>query len=86
MRSVAEGGGGNNLLISMGKNEERLTRRPKEVGRFTLIFPDMPCMERVYKDKKDTAHWSAARNEERARSCSAAVPLKNRSSTGRCVL
>ena len=28
-------------------------------------FPDMPCMKRDYKDKKATAHWSAARNKER---------------------
>ena len=29
------------------------------------IFPDMPCMKKVYRDKKATAQWSAARNEER---------------------
>ena len=31
-------------------------------------FPDMPCMQRVYKDKKALVHWSAATNEERSRS------------------
>ena len=28
-------------------------------------FPDMPCMKWVYKTKKATVHWSAARNKER---------------------
>ena len=37
------------------------------IQRFVL-FPDMPCMKRVYRDKKASAHWSAARNEERSRS------------------
>ena len=32
------------------------------------IFPDMPYMKRVYRDKKATAQWSAARNVERSRS------------------
>ena len=27
-------------------------------------FPDMPCMKGVYRDKKVSVHWSAARNEE----------------------
>ena len=25
----------------------------------------MPCMNRVYRDKKASVHWSAARNKER---------------------
>ena len=25
----------------------------------------MPCMKRVYRDKKASFHWSAARNKER---------------------
>ena len=25
----------------------------------------MPCMKRVYRDKKALFHWSAARNKER---------------------
>ena len=25
----------------------------------------MPCMKNVYKDKRASAHWSAARNEAR---------------------
>ena len=29
------------------------------------IFPDMPCVKRVYRDSKASVHWSAARNEER---------------------
>ena len=29
------------------------------------IFPDMLCMRRVYRDKKASAHWSAAKNKER---------------------
>ena len=33
------------------------------------MFPDMPCMKKVYRDKKASVHWSAARNEERASSC-----------------
>ena len=33
-----------------------------------LLFPDMPCMKRVYRDKLASVHWSAARNEERSRS------------------
>ena len=28
-------------------------------------FPDMPCMKRVYRDKKASVHWSAARTKER---------------------
>ena len=28
-------------------------------------FPDMPCMKRVYTDKKASVHWSAARKKER---------------------
>ena len=30
-----------------------------------LNFPDMPCMKRVYKDKKAPVHWSAAMKKER---------------------
>ena len=26
------------------------------------IFPDMPCMQRAYRDKKAAIYWSAARN------------------------
>ena len=33
-----------------------------------LLFPDMPCMKRVYRDEKAPVHWSAARNEERVSS------------------
>ena len=29
------------------------------------VFPDMPCMKRVYRDKKASVYWSAARNKER---------------------
>ena len=29
------------------------------------LFPDMPCMKRVYKHKKAPVHQSAARNKER---------------------
>ena len=29
------------------------------------VFPDMPCMKRVYKDKKASFHWSAARKKAR---------------------
>ena len=32
-------------------------------------FPDMPCMKRVYRDKKATFHWSAARKKERFSPC-----------------
>ena len=32
------------------------------------FFPDMPCMKRVYRDKKASVHWSGARNEERSHS------------------
>ena len=31
----------------------------------SFLFPDRPCMERVYKDEKALFHWSAARNKER---------------------
>ena len=34
-------------------------------GENTKLFPGMLCMKRVYKDKKASVHWSAARNEER---------------------
>ena len=30
-----------------------------------LLFPDMPCMKRIYKNRKAPVHWSAARDEER---------------------
>ena len=30
-----------------------------------IIFPDMPCMKRVYRDKKASVHWSAARKKPR---------------------
>ena len=33
------------------------------------LFPDMPCMKRLYRDKSASVHWSAARNEERFSSC-----------------
>ena len=29
------------------------------------VYPDMPCMKRVYRDKNATVHWSAIRNDER---------------------
>ena len=29
----------------------------------------MPCMKKVYNDKKASVHWSAAKKEERSRSC-----------------
>ena len=28
-------------------------------------FPDMHCMKRVYRDKKASFHWSAAKKKER---------------------
>ena len=31
----------------------------------SFLFPDMPCMKRVYIDKKASVHWSAARKKER---------------------
>ena len=41
------------------------------------LFPDMPCMKRVYKDNKASVHWSAARKKSASRS--AVKPLVNRS-------
>ena len=32
------------------------------------FFPDMPCMKRIYKDKKATFHWPAAKKEARSQS------------------
>ena len=32
---------------------------------FKACFPDMPCVKRVYRDKKASVHRSAARNKER---------------------
>ena len=29
------------------------------------LFPDMPCMKRVHRDKKASVHWLAARTKER---------------------
>ena len=29
------------------------------------IFPDIPCMKNVYRDKKASVHWPAARKKER---------------------
>ena len=34
-------------------------------NQFLCEFPDMPCMKRVYRDKKASVHSSASRNEER---------------------
>ena len=58
-------------------------------GRFPRLFfvlraekfPDMPCMKRVYRGKKASVHWSAARNEERpsSRGYTADKPRVNRS-------
>ena len=31
----------------------------------SMLFPDMPCMKKVYRDKKASVHWSAARKKER---------------------
>ena len=43
--------------------------RPKVCSGFGFcIFPDMPCMKRVYRDKKAALHWSAARTKERSSS------------------
>ena len=49
--------------------------RPSRLG-----FPDMPCMKRVYRDKKASFHWSAARNKERfsSRGYTAYQPVVNR--------
>ena len=33
--------------------------------KWVCLFPDMPCMKRVYQDKNVSAHWSPARNKER---------------------
>ena len=43
------------------------TKPGKSPGGCTtiMLFPDMPCMRRVYKIKKAPARWSAARNKER---------------------
>ena len=38
------------------------------IARRVPRFPDMPCMNRVYKNKRVTVHWLAARNEERVSS------------------
>ena len=43
---------------------------------FVVLFSNMPCMKRVYRDKWATVHCSAARNEER---------FSSRGSTGRFV-
>ena len=31
-------------------------------------FPGMPCIKKVYKDKKASVHWSTDKNEERVSS------------------
>ena len=33
--------------------------------RTLCLFADMPYMERFYRDKKTSVHWSATRNKER---------------------
>ena len=40
-----------------------LGRRSGDVS--SMLFLDMPCMKRVYSDKKASVHWSAARKKER---------------------
>ena len=47
-------------LRRMGRRSDRT-----QGGGGMLFFPDMPCMKKVYRDKKASVHWSAARNEER---------------------
>ena len=47
------------------------------------MFPDMPCMKKVYKDKKAPVHWSEARKKNYSRPADKLVI--NRWSTGRCV-
>ena len=32
------------------------------------VVPDMPCIKMVYRYKKASFHWSAAKNEERSSS------------------
>ena len=59
---------GDGLLVRFHIERPLLTllmNRGLEAGNVLLLFPDMPCMKRVYKDKWASAHWSAARNEER---------------------
>ena len=62
------------LIISTLKIHEilRLGSKPLrleivQVSRLvpTNLFPDMPCMKRVYRDKKASVHWSVARDKER---------------------
>ena len=56
---------------------------PHRFAQDFFVFSDMPCMKIVYRDKKESVHWSAARNEERARSrgSTAHQPRINRGST-----
>ena len=53
-------GGNGGRVICRGGTGRYITR-----GGRKALFPDMPCMKRTYRDKKASAHWSAARNEER---------------------
>ena len=43
-------------IQSASRNEKRIS---------SCWFPDMPCISKVYRDKKASVHWSAARNTER---------------------
>ena len=47
---------------------ERVEVRECGLVGIRQIFPDMPCMKRVYRDNKASVHWSTASNEERSQS------------------
>ena len=49
------------------RSEKRKLPRGKNDRQRSIVFlhfRDMPCMKRVWKDKKASFHWSAARNKE----------------------
>ena len=52
------------FCFSPGLNENSFVGACEE----TLRFMDMPCIERVYREKTALEHWSTASNEERSRS------------------
>ena len=73
---------GNRSLTSTGRplNGVVCDRKHRLSGRTPDLFPDMPCMKRVYRDKKASVHWSAARKKKSA-SRLGDKPLTNRLST-----
>ena len=45
------------------------TVNKKVLNYYFMLFPDILCMKRVYRNKTASFHYSAAKNKERFSSC-----------------